>query len=247
MNQTKTTHKCVMCNKLITDEKEWTKSRKYCNLTCAENAKQIYNKKYYVVNKEILQKKNRKRWNDNKLKYQITAKKWREKNIENCRKKQMEWYLKNKEEYNKKRNARAKLLRLNSYNKRKEYFQTYQKNKRKTDILYRLNSNISRRIRKDLKRFNLTKKESTQTFLSYTMKELQNHLEKQFQKGMTWTNMGIIWEIDHSTPLDWASVENDIYKLWDLQNLVPLFRSDNRKKSNSYSGNLKTTFSILSR
>jgi len=247
MNQIKTTHKCVVCNKIITNTEGWNKFRKYCSLTCTENAKQIYNKKYYMIHKEILQKKNRERWNDNKVEYQIAAKKWRAENIEGCRKKQMEWYLKNKEEYNKRRNVRAKLLRLNTYEKRKEYFQAYQKNKRKTDILYRLNSNISRKIRKDLKRFNLTKKESTQTILSYTMKELQTHLEIQFQKGMTWDNMGTVWEIDHSTPLSWASSEDDIYKLWELQNLVPLFKSDNRKKQNFYSGNLKTTLGIIGR
>lgn len=71
--------------------------------------------------------------------------------------------------------------------------------------------------------------------LGYTTDELKAHLERQFLKGMTWENMGE-WEIDHIIPVShfkFTSTDDpDFWLCWSLSNLRPLWRSDNRKKSN---------------
>jgi len=227
------------------------KRKKYLQKWRETNKESIKNaaKEYYIVHRESMLENMRVHRKNKKKIYAVTQKIWAEKNKKYISQKYKEWYEKNKTEYNKKRREQYQKNppAWSTYEHRKEYLKKWQRDKRKKDLLYRLNSNISRRIRKDLKHFNLTKKESTQEILQYTMKELKTHIQKQFKAGMSWKNMGTVWEIDHSTPLSWGCSKDDMYKLWGLSNLVPLFKSDNRKKQDLYSGNLTNTFSILGR
>lgn len=70
--------------------------------------------------------------------------------------------------------------------------------------------------------------------LGYTSKELQDHLERQFARGMTWDNIGE-WEIDHIIPVSHFNIRSvddpDFWMCWSLTNLRPMWKSDNRKKS----------------
>jgi hypothetical protein len=209
--------------------------------------KKHYYKEYYLKNREKIIARNKLNRLNNLEKYRVSSKKWREKHKAEFNKKQLEWYHKNKEEYNTRRNARAKLLRLNNYEPRKEYFKLYQRNKRATNILYKLHDNISRRIRKDLIRFNKKKKESTQKILPYNMAELQKHIEVQFTNEMSWENMGLVWEIDHIVPLNWAQSVEDILELWKLTNLRPLLISNNRIKSDKFCGDVNIALSSIGR
>jgi hypothetical protein len=69
--------------------------------------------------------------------------------------------------------------------------------------------------------------------VGYNLEELISHIEKQFVDGMNWKNYGE-WEIDHIIPI---SVFNfishkdiDFKRAWDLKNLQPLWKHDNRSK-----------------
>lgn len=70
----------------------------------------------------------------------------------------------------------------------------------------------------------------------YTCEELIEHLEKQFQPGMSWQNYGSAWQIDHIVPVsspqfDFSCASDpDFAKCWDLRNLRPLSRRDNTSK-----------------
>lgn len=70
--------------------------------------------------------------------------------------------------------------------------------------------------------------------LGYTTIELQEHLERQFCKGMSWDNIGK-WEIDHILPVSQFKITShddpDFWMCWALTNLRPMWKSDNRKKS----------------
>lgn len=115
-------------------------------------------------------------------------------------------------------------------NKRNRIYQT---NKLKTDVVYKLNQNISNKLR------GIQKDCSKKIFLNYTMKELKDHLESLFEPWMTWENYGIYnaknwnendtstwsWQIDHIIPkstFKYESVYDDTFKAcWSLSNLRP--------------------------
>ena len=63
-------------------------------------------------------------------------------------------------------------------------------------------------------------------FLGYSIDDLKNHLQKQFDHKMTWDNYGIYWHIDHIIPqscLPYQSMSDDNFKkCWSLSNLRPL-------------------------
>ena len=71
-------------------------------------------------------------------------------------------------------------------------------------------------------------------FVDYTISELKQHLESLFKPGMSWDNYGD-WEIDHVIPVSafqYNSPDDPTFKqCWSLTNLQPLWRHDNRTKS----------------
>lgn len=75
---------------------------------------------------------------------------------------------------------------------------------------------------------------STVELLGYTAKQLRDHLERQFVRGMGWHNMGE-WEIDHIIPIaafNIATVDDPDFKVcWALTNLRPLWAHENRAKN----------------
>ena len=72
--------------------------------------------------------------------------------------------------------------------------------------------------------------------LGYSSANLKSHLERQFIDGMNWNNYGRGgWEIDHKIPISFFKEyppSNFIVKiLWSLDNLQPLWKVDNLKKT----------------
>lgn len=63
------------------------------------------------------------------------------------------------------------------------------------------------------------------------------HLEKQFTEGMTWDNYGE-WHVDHKKPMalfQFTSTDDEGFKeCWKLENLQPLWGSDNLSKGTRY-------------
>jgi 5-methylcytosine-specific restriction endonuclease McrA len=70
--------------------------------------------------------------------------------------------------------------------------------------------------------------------LGYSSAELVAHLERQFTKGMSWSNYGSEWHIDHIVPLSSFSYETpddpDFKSAWALTNLRPLWATENFSK-----------------
>jgi len=75
--------------------------------------------------------------------------------------------------------------------------------------------------------------------VGYTLKELMNHLEKQFKSGMTWKNYGKVWHIDHRIPISWFDFKSynakEFKECWALDNLQPKLVNENLSKCNRYS------------
>jgi hypothetical protein len=102
----------------------------------------------------------------------------------------------------------------------------------------RLRHNVSSCIRKAL-RSNQGGKlgGSILDHLPYSIAELKEHLESQFQPGMSWKNWGKgadKWNIDHIYPhskLPYDSMDHpNFQKAWTLSNLRPLWEVENRAK-----------------
>jgi len=120
------------------------------------------------------------------------------------------------------------------------------KNRYKIDPCFKLRSLISHAINYGLKLKQSDKNNvSCLKSLFYTIQELKDHLEKQFEPWMTWNNHGQYdiktwknddrstwkWNIDHIIPqsdLLYSSMEDDNFKkCWALNNLRPLSAKQN--------------------
>ena len=73
----------------------------------------------------------------------------------------------------------------------------YSKKRYHSDLQYRITNNLRSRLRKALK--GLTKSASTLELLGCSIEHFREHLESQFQEGMTFENYGD-WHIDHIRP-----------------------------------------------
>lgn len=71
--------------------------------------------------------------------------------------------------------------------------------------------------------------------LSYSRDDLRCHIERQFTKGMSWSNRGFksrlkpVWHIDHIRPKSSFAVD-DLAAAYALSNLRPLWSKDNLEK-----------------
>ena len=111
-----------------------------------------------------------------------------------------------------------------------------QSNRMKIDPIFKLKQNTRSLIYTSFKRAcngKFNKSQRTQNILGCTIDEFIIHLQSKFVKGMTLENHGE-WEIDHIKPISLALTEEEIYELNHYTNLQPLWRVDNRKKSNIY-------------
>lgn len=184
-----------------------------------------YGKKYHKEHREETNKRHRDYYKKNNDKITKRTKQYYEENIEYYKEYQKQWRQENKDEIN-------------------EYQKIYIKNRRKNDPEYRLQKNISRSVRFILK----DKKggQSVLKYLPYTMEELKNHIEKQFESWMTWENWGKYnpkthaekptWNLDHIIAHSKFKYDNmdcqEFKDCWALSNLQPLDARENIFKGN---------------
>lgn len=105
----------------------------------------------------------------------------------------------------------------------------YVKNRRKVDDSFRIAQNLRSRLSRMIKRNKAGV--SAIKDLGCSLEQLKMQLEVKFQFGMTWENYGD-WEIDHVIPLSSAKNSVDLMALCHYSNLQPLWKTQNRMKSN---------------
>jgi len=105
------------------------------------------------------------------------------------------------------------------------------KSRLKHTIGYKLSRTISRGIGQSLK--GAKNGIHWEDPVGYSIKDLKQHLEKQFKTGMNWKNRGE-WHIDHIRPVSsfyFTKPEDKEFKeCWALSNLQPLWASENCSK-----------------
>lgn len=232
--------KCPICGEtFLTDT-----NKIYCSDKCKKQAKNNTNKRYYEKHKEKITKSRLIYEANNREKIKARRKKYY---YEHGVKERMSQYAKDNakqineriKQWRKENPEKDRLIRerykQNNYesikkrarDKRREYYQ---------DINKRLKFNISRAFNRYF-----TKSMKTSEYMkyfNYTIEDLKRHIENKFKKDMNWDNYGKLWHIDHIKPQSWFDFSDieQIKECWSLNNLQPLYASENMSKGNRYKG-----------
>jgi hypothetical protein len=161
---------------------------------------------------------------------------------ENSKEYRRQYWIENKEELKEDK----KSYYVNNKEAIKQHNKEYKKNRRRNDPLFKLRHKVSLSIYKSL--FNIGSSKNNNSileYLSYTIQELKDHLEKQFESWMTWDNWGSYnsetwddnnqatwtWNIDHIIPhsiFNYQSMKDQSFKdCWALSNLRPYSSKQN--------------------
>ncbi len=197
------TKECIEC-KLVKDNDLFVKNRNLCKLCMKE-----YKSSYHSKNKELISE-------NKKEKYKINKE---------------DILIKRKESYNSNREKKLEYQKkYASINKEKIsiYKREYQKERRKNDPVFKLKYVVGRLIRNSLKCKGLSKNKKSIDILGCDIKFFKEYLEFKFTDDMSWSNYGVIWDVDHIIPLATAINEDDVIRLNHYTNLQPLDSYVNR-------------------
>ena len=170
----------------------------------------------YKENREEKIKKSKDYYENNKDVIAIKNKEYKEKNAEWYRKYAKEYYLQNREKI-------IERSKQNLYRRIEE------------DVGFKILQRCRARLYQAIK--GSVKSRRTIELIGCTVEYLMEHLEKQFQEGMTWDNYGE-WHIDHIRPcasFDFSD-EAQQKECFNYRNLQPLWAEDNFRKSDKYEG-----------
>ena len=181
--------------------------------------------------------RSRLKYHKYKLAYLATSRRYKENNKEQIASTCANWYLANKDYVD----ARNRLYDQNHKIQKVENCRVYSKERRRTDLNYRLTKVLRSRLRLALR--NIQKSGSAISDLGCSIDELKQYIEKQFHnnpitsENMSWDNRGPMkpnyWQIDHIRPL----VSFDLSDREQLKiavhfsNLQPLWFEDHLPKS----------------
>ena len=119
------------------------------------------------------------------------------------------------------------LVKIKKYNEQnKERRNIYLKNKRATDVNFRIISNTRSRIYKSLK--GMLKQSSTKKILGIDIETYKKWIEYQMTPEMNWSNI----EIDHVKAICLFDISNDeqLKEAFNWKNTQPLLKHDHHKK-----------------
>jgi len=154
--------------------------------------------------------------------------KWQKNNPEKVRESNRKW-RENNPEYHKEWHKR-------NPDKVRKITNRYIKQRRANDPKYKLNSNMATAIYHALKGNKAGRR--WEDLVGYTLEKLRQRLELNFDENMSWQNYGSYWSVDHWKPrslFNFMTAEDKEFKeCWALENLQPLEKIANIKKSNRY-------------
>ena len=167
---------------------------------------------------------------NNSEKIALKKKLWHQENKEKEALRKQKWYNANKEAVS----AREKIYYQKNKKRILAQHNEYHHRKQTADPMYRVTKNLRSRCYSAMK--GKFKESTTKKLIGCTTKELRQHLETQFEPGMTWDNYGVHgWHIDHILPcdsFDLLDIEQQ-RECFHFTNLQPLWAEDNLKKSNN--------------
>ena len=192
-----------------------------------EEKEYLYNRAYYLKNKEKNKERDRKRSQKycikNKKKISEYYKAYCEKEgmKEKLKVKYKEYYQRNKEKIT------SKNKKYYYANKRRCYEVGYEYSKKRaaTDEMFAVKLKLRNLVSSAFRRIKQSKSTNTQQLLGCSWVEAKLHIESLFTDGMTWENHGT-WHIDHIKPVC-SFTENELHLMNHITNLRPLWAKDN--------------------
>ena len=184
----------------------------------------VYNKAWRESNKDKIQIEKKTYYRKNKDKVKVQQKSWMSLNKEKKKLQSKSYYVLNKD--------KIKIQKKAYKEANKDKINSYIKNKKKTDIQYRLSCNLRVRLNSAINRN--FKAGSAVRDLGCSISELKSYLESKFSSGMTWDNWALDgWHIDHIKPLSSFDLTNrqQLLEACHYTNLQPLWATDNLIKS----------------
>lgn len=141
---------------------------------------------------------------------------------------QRQWRLKNK-------------VRISAYNKRwtaanrprkMKNNARWQKKKLATDPRFRLTNYLRNRVNTAIRKARTEKAAGTIALIGCDVRFLMGYIEARFKRGMSWSNYGKVWEIDHRIPLASYDLTDPSHQrsAFNYTNLQPLFSKENNSK-----------------
>ena len=198
-------------------------------------------KSYRLKNPEKVAMVNKKWRENNKDKLNAATKKWRENNKEKIKIENKKYHCTDKakeqrKQYDIKNKEHIRIVRHKYIDQKREYINKRERDRKKTDSLFRLRINTRSMIQKSIKNKGYTKKSRTYEILGCSYEEFKAYLESKFEWWMNWENYGkyevgkfnIGWDIDHIKPLASDKSEEGIIRLNNYLNLQPLCSYTNR-------------------
>lgn len=153
---------------------------------------------------------------------------WRKRNPKSARDALYRWRAKNPEAFSRIESAYALRHKERLVLKRAD-----RRKRNKNNPIWMLQMRITGAVRSCLREKRTTSK--TLASLGYSMEELRTHIERQFTKGMDWSNIRE-WHIDHIVPKSSFNVieigDEEFKRCWALSNLRPLWATENLRKYN---------------
>jgi hypothetical protein len=169
----------------------------------------------------------------NKEKTKITQKKYYEENKKDLLEKSKKYREENVESISIQRKGYRELNKEHIQQKNKEYLPIRKeqiKLRRKTDKDFRLKEIVRSKYHRMIKGMNTSYIEK----IGCDNETLIKWLEFQFDENMNWDNLGDYWQIDHILPLNkfkFSENNNDVRVCFNWTNLQPLYKNENRSKS----------------
>lgn len=128
--------------------------------------------------------------------------------------------------------------RAANHEKLKAHIAGQKRDRLRSDPAFYLAVMARNRIYDALKRARISKSDRSKRLVGCSWAELRTHIQSKFLKGMTWSNMGKVWHIDHIVPVsNFDLTTQDQQRLcFHYTNLQPLWGQENRSKGNRFKG-----------
>jgi hypothetical protein len=107
----------------------------------------------------------------------------------------------------------------------------YRRRRLLRDPLFKAKTRMRGLISQVFVKMNYSKKSRCFDILGIEWDGFKLHIESKFKEGMSWENYGE-WEYDHIIPVSFAKNEEQIVKLNHYTNFQPLWKEENKIKSN---------------